>query len=227
MKTIDARGKACPEPVILTKACVDQGEKEVEVLLDNPVSASNVRRFLENKGFSVQLKDDDGMLTILAGPKNEQIKVAAVPSKKQGQEPPRQTRPGASTEPQEQAESARPFSDFPTEKETFSVLVTCQNIGQSDQQLGDVLMKSFLGTLSQLDDAPLAVALMNEGVKLALYDSSSCDHLKNLEKKGTLILVCGTCVSHFHIAEQVGVGTISNMFEIVETLNKAKKIITL
>jgi hypothetical protein len=88
-------------------------------------------------------------------------------------------------------------------------------------------MKSFLGTLSQLDDAPLAVALMNEGVKLALYDSSSCDHLKNLEKKGTLILVCGTCVGHFHIAEQIGAGTISNMFEIVENLKRASKIITL
>jgi intracellular sulfur oxidation DsrE/DsrF family protein len=88
-------------------------------------------------------------------------------------------------------------------------------------------MKSFLGTLSQLDEPPTAVALMNEGVKLALYDSSSCDHLKNLEKKGVVLLVCGTCVNHFQIAERVGAGTISNMFEIVETLNKAHKILSL
>jgi selenium metabolism protein YedF len=227
MKTIDARGKACPEPVTLTKACVDQGEKEVEVLLDNPVSASNVRRFLENRGFSVQLKDDDGMLTILANPKNEQIKVATIPQNNKDREPPRQTQSQTSAMPQEEQEPAQPLPDLSAEKKTFSVLITCQNLGQRDQQLGDILMKSFLGTLSQLDDTPLAVALMNEGVKLALYDSSSCDHLKNLEKKGTLILVCGTCVSHFHIAEQIGAGTISNMFEIVETLNKAGKIITL
>ena len=88
-------------------------------------------------------------------------------------------------------------------------------------------MKSFLSALSQLNNAPLVVALMNEGVKLALYDSSSCDHLKNLEKKGALLLVCGTCVNHFRIAEQIGAGTISNMFEILEALNKAGKVMTL
>jgi intracellular sulfur oxidation DsrE/DsrF family protein len=87
-------------------------------------------------------------------------------------------------------------------------------------------MKSFLGTLAQAS-APLAVALMNEGVKLALYDSSSCDHLKALAEKGIVVLVCGTCVNHFQIADQIGAGVVSNMFEIVESLNKADKIITL
>jgi selenium metabolism protein YedF len=230
MKTIDARGKACPEPVTLTKACLDRGEKEVEVLLDNPVSASNVRRFLENKGFDVQMKDDDGMITISAGLKGEQVKAVTKSPKSEGQNLPRPTLPQLQMQVQERQEKeqeTRLLSGCPEGSETLSVLITCQTLGRSDQQLGEILMKSFLGTLSQLDNAPLAVALMNEGVKLALYDSSSCDHLKNLEKKGALLLVCGTCVSHFHIAEQIGVGTISNMFEIVETLNKAKKIMTL
>ena len=65
---------------------------------------------------------------------------------------------------------------------------------------------------------------MNEGVKLALFDSSSCDHLKNLEWKGTNILVCGICVNHFGIVDSVGVGVISNMLEIVEALNGAERI---
>ncbi|MDR1621172.1 MAG: sulfurtransferase-like selenium metabolism protein YedF [Synergistaceae bacterium] len=250
MKTIDARGKACPEPVTLAKACVDQGEKELEVLLDNPVSASNVRRFLESKGFGVQLKDDDGLLTVSASQKSEHLKTPKKTAEQDLLQQPQpqqtqlqQTQPQAKTQlqtttplqipPGEKQEASQllpassVLSSALSSKRTFSVLITCQNLGQSDQQLGDVLMKSFLGTLSQLDDAPLAVALMNEGVKLALYDSSSCDHLKNLEKRGTLILACGTCVSHFHIAEQIGIGTISNMFEILETLNKADKIMTL
>jgi intracellular sulfur oxidation DsrE/DsrF family protein len=87
-------------------------------------------------------------------------------------------------------------------------------------------MKSFLGTLAQ-GDAPVTVALANEGVKLALYDSSSCDHLKTLATKGVVVLVCGTCVNHFQIADQIGAGIVSNMFEIVESLNKADKVITL
>jgi selenium metabolism protein YedF len=213
MKTINARGKICPEPVILTKAQVDRGEEELEVFLDNPISASNVRRFLESKGFAVRLKDDDGLLTILASKKEEKAPKVAPPSSK----------PGARTQ---EAQAAVPPVTASV-NETFSTLITCRTLGRSDEELGEVLMKSFLGTLSQMDNAPVVVALMNEGAKLALYDSSSCDHLKNLEQKGVTILVCGTCVNHFQIADQIGVGTISNMFEILEALNKASKIMTL
>lgn len=208
MKTVNARGKPCPQPVTMTKALVDQGERELEVLLDNPVSASNVMRFLKTQSYDVVLKDDEGMLTLSASKKNKDAPVSPQPqASPKTQEPPQQAGPET--------------------KKTFSVLITCKNLGQSDAQLGEVLMKSFLGTLPQLNDIPIAVALMNEGVKLALYDSSSCDHLKNLEKKGVSILVCGTCVNHFCLNDQIGVGVVSNMFEIVETLNRADKVITL
>jgi selenium metabolism protein YedF len=206
MKIVNARGKACPEPVILTKACVDQGEKEIEVLLDNPVSASNVMRFLEGQGFSVQLRDDEGMLTIAARLREEAPKAR-----------------DAAPEPQTRAQ-AQPSA--PKGKETFSVFITTGTLGRNDGELGEILMKSFLSTLAQ-GNAPAVVALANEGVKLALYDSSSCDRLKSLEEKGVPVLVCGTCVSHFQIADQIGAGVVSNMFEIVESLNKADKVITL
>ena len=230
MKTINARGKACPEPVVMTKACVDQGEEELEILLDNPMSASNVMRFLESKDFSVLLKDDDGMLSISARKKGASegvsktstfLKTLDEPrSQKSLQEPVAVFVPSVSARP-------LPGTSLPNGNVTFSVLITCKTLGQSDAQLGEVLMKSFLGTLSQLDNIPTCVALMNEGVKLALYDSSSCDHLKILEKKGVSVLVCGTCVNHFRLTEQIGTGTVSNMFEILEVLNKANKVITL
>ena len=213
MKTVNARGKACPEPVILTKACVDQGEKEIEVLLDNPISASNVMRFLEGQGVGVQLKDDEGMLTITA-----RLGVG------EGEKTPKA--PRAAPGPQAGAPASSGSSSASAAKETFSVLITARTLGRNDQELGEILMKSFLGTLVQ-GVSPVAVALMNEGVKLALYDSSSCDHLKNLTEKGVTVLVCGTCVNHFQIADQIGAGIVSNMFEIVESLNKASKIITL
>lgn len=223
MKRINAKGKPCPEPVTMTKACIDQGETELEILLDNPVSASNVMRFLEGKGFGVQLKDDEGMLTISAT-KKEGDHALTKPSafKKTPEEVASVKQPPVAAA---QSESA-PVPDV-GHGETFSVLITGDRLGQSDRQLGEILMKSFLGTLSQLDDAPVAVALMNEGVKLALFDSSACDHLKNLEKKGVSIFVCGTCVNHFQIGDQIGVGIISNMFEIVEGMNKASKMMTL
>ncbi|MDR2175145.1 MAG: sulfurtransferase-like selenium metabolism protein YedF [Synergistaceae bacterium] len=210
MKTINARGKACPEPVILTKACVDQGEKEIEVLLDNPVSASNVMRFLEGQGFGVQLRDDEGMLTVAA---------------RLGEEAPKGQRAAAEPRPSVSPGVSGVFGE-PAPKETFSVFITTKTLGRSDEELGEILMKSFLGTLAQ-GSVPAVVALANEGVKLALYDSSSCDHLKTLTKKGVSVLVCGTCVNHFQIADQIGAGIVSNMFEIVESLTRADKVITL
>jgi selenium metabolism protein YedF len=204
MKTIDARGKPCPEPVVLTKAQTDRGEKELEVLLDDPVSAANVTRFLESRSFAVQLTDDDGLLTVSA-----RLKESPSPA-----------------DPVPEAAGAGAVPAGAPGTRTFSVLITCATLGRNDQELGEVLMKSFLGTLAQTD-APAAVALMNEGVKLAIYDSSSCDHLKNLEKKGVRVLVCGTCVNHFQLADRIGAGSISNMFEILESLNKADKILTL
>jgi selenium metabolism protein YedF len=229
MKTIDARGKQCPEPVTMTKPWVDRGEDRLEVLLDNPISAGNVKRFLESRGFEVQLRDDDGQLTV-SGIKQAgragQEKEGQMPQGKTDVPTPVKAPPGG--RPGLSRAGAPGFSAIPAkETDTFFVLITCKTLGRDDPQLGEVLMKSFLGTLSQLGEPPCVVALMNEGVKLALYDSSSCDHLKNLEKKGVTILVCGTCVNHFQIAEQIGAGTISNMFEILETVNKADKILTL
>ena len=53
MGRIDARGKSCPQPVMMTKTHVDAGERELEIYLDNAVSASNVQRYLEKNGFRV------------------------------------------------------------------------------------------------------------------------------------------------------------------------------
>ena len=54
MITVNAVGKACPEPIIMTRAAVEKGATELEVLVDNAVAVSNVTRFLEGQGFRVQ-----------------------------------------------------------------------------------------------------------------------------------------------------------------------------
>ena len=64
MNRIDARGKSCPQPVIMTKARVEAGDEVIEVVLDNAISASNVQRFLEKNGYAPQLSDEDGVITV-------------------------------------------------------------------------------------------------------------------------------------------------------------------
>lgn len=108
-----------------------------------------------------------------------------------------------------------------------AVLFTSDKIGAESGGLGEVLMKGYIGTLVQKDVPPTAVALMNEGVKMALETSSVCDSLKALADKGVKILVCGTCAKHFGVTEQVKVGVISNMFEITEAVFGSPKPIVI
>ena len=218
MKTINAIGKVWPEPILTVKSEVSRGETELDVFLDNPVSASKVMKFLEDQGFGVQLEDDEGSIVIIARKGEQHIKAAA--SKKQPADPVNEAQP--ISKPQ----TTPPSILTPEPSRTFSVLISNLALG-NDQKLGETLMKSFLGALPETERPPLVVALMNEGVKLALYDSSSCDHLKNLEKKGASILICGTCANYFNIMDQIGAGAISSMPEIIEALNKADKIVTL
>ncbi len=215
MIVVNAMGKPCPKPVAMTKAALDKGAEELEVLVDNPEAATNVKRLLEDRGFRVLLQDDDGRLKLTAGRKTE-------PSVSASQAPaPQATVP--------QAPAPVPVAPMPVPRpvEGLAVLITGKTLGRNDEELSEILVKGFLGALSQLDVPPRTVALINEGVKLALFDSSSCDHLKNLERKGTNILVCGTCVNHFGITDSVGAGVISTMFEIVEALDKAGRILSL
>jgi len=217
MKTINAKGKGL-DPVMMVKMALDRGDTELEVLLDDPVSASNVVRFIENRGFCVSLKDDEGAISISARKTEQSIKAAAF--KKNSEDPASETQYAG---PQE---APLHPSLVPESPGTFSVLITCLALGR-DQALGEALMKGFLGALSKMERPPLVVALMSEGVKLTLYDSSHCDHLKNLEKKGASILICGTSANYFNITDQIGVGSISNMCGIIEALNKADKIMTI
>ena len=197
MITVNAVGKACPEPVIMTRAAVEKGAVELEILVDNAVAVSNVTRFLEGQGFRVQHQENGGEFKLTA------------------------RREGAAASAGSADSAPRPQG-----KARLAVLVAGKTLGREDKELGEVLIKGFLGTLSKLETPPAVLALMNEGVKLALPDASTCDHLKDLERTGTKILVCGTCTTHFGITERVGVGTVSNMFEILEAVTGADKVLS-
>ncbi len=203
MLRIDARGLACPQPVLKAKAAVDDGERELCVLVDGEPAASNVTRFLEKQGFTVTSQKTEGAVALSA------------------------SRTGASETPPRVAESAdaqtRRGKSEKKEKISKAVLLTSRTLGGESVELGEALMKMFLSTLAQDDTPPETVALMNGAVFLATADSSCSDTLKILAQRGASVLVCGTCVKHFEITDQIAVGTISNMFEITEALFDADK----
>ena len=54
---IDARGRSCPEPVVMTKNAISTYDGDLEVMVDAEVAKENVKRFAENQGFKVTINE--------------------------------------------------------------------------------------------------------------------------------------------------------------------------
>ncbi|HQA48944.1 MAG TPA: sulfurtransferase TusA family protein [Bacillota bacterium] len=66
LNKVDARGRSCPEPVLLTKKALDRSPEGVQVLVDNTTARENVKRFAGNLGYNVEITKEgqDYVLTI-------------------------------------------------------------------------------------------------------------------------------------------------------------------
>jgi len=101
-------------------------------------------------------------------------------------------------------------------------------LGRGDnQQLGSLLMQSFLHTLGGLTSRPETIIFMNSGVKLVTNDSLALGELRQLENQGIEILACGTCLSRLQLIDKVAVGQVSNMYTIADALLRAEKAVSL
>ncbi len=56
---LDAKGKACPEPVIMVKKAVDKGNNHIEIVVDNKVALQNITKFAKGKNFNVTSEESD------------------------------------------------------------------------------------------------------------------------------------------------------------------------
>lgn len=109
----------------------------------------------------------------------------------------------------------------------FVYLITSDKIGSQDQELGDRLMNTFFLKLIQGNNRPSHILLMERGVQLLLPDSPCLDPIKVLEGRGTEILACQTCLDYYGMKEKMAAGKVSNMPEIIETMQTAGKVIHL
>lgn len=105
------------------------------------------------------------------------------------------------------------------------VFVSSEVMGRGDDELGAILMTAFLDTLSQFKGEISHAIFVNAGAKLTIEGSPLLQQLRQLEEVGVVVLVCGTCLNHFGIKDQLAVGSVSNMYAIIETLSKAGNVI--
>ena len=109
--------------------------------------------------------------------------------------------------------------------ERVLVYVNSQFLGVGEDGLGSILMRSFLKTLLELKPKPNRLVLINSGVKLASEGSEALGTLKGLLDQGVEILACGTCLDFYGLREKLKVGTVSNMYEIAQSMLDADRLI--
>jgi selenium metabolism protein YedF len=113
------------------------------------------------------------------------------------------------------------------EKKSKKVVVYINSdlLGGGEDALGSFLMKAFLKTLLDLDTKPNRLILINSGVRLAAEDSKVLDTLMTLSENGVEIVCCGTCLDFYKLREKMKVGAISNMYDIVQSMLEADRLI--
>lgn len=110
-------------------------------------------------------------------------------------------------------------------EENTVVVIDSLHMGKGDAELGRILMKGFIYTLSEMEELPKTILFYNEGVKLAIDGTESLQDLKSLEERGVEILSCGTCLNFYGITEKLRVGSVTNMYTILERQMKATRVI--
>lgn len=112
--------------------------------------------------------------------------------------------------------------------DAYAVFVGKDHVGDGDEQLGRSLMKMALYTLSESGNPPSHLLFMNGGVKLvADGEQQVVDSVSSLVAQGTEVLVCGTCLDYYGIKDQLAVGQVSNMYDILGSMQAAPKVISL
>ena len=108
-----------------------------------------------------------------------------------------------------------------------AVFVGKDFMGAGDETLGYNLLKMCLYTLAQGEDVPASVLFMNSGVQLPTEgEEQVIESIRTLIERGCEVLVCGTCLNYYGLAEKLQAGTVSNMYEITERMQQADKVIT-
>lgn len=107
------------------------------------------------------------------------------------------------------------------------IFIGTDKLGSGADELGTALMKSYMFALCESDQLPKTILFVNSGVKLTTEGSPVIDSINKLISRGVEIMSCGTCLDFYNLKEKLEVGTITNMYTIVEKMNNATNTIKL
>lgn len=197
-RIVDAKGQSCPTPVVMTKKALAELNvgEEMTVIVDNETAKSNVENFLISNGAACETSEEGGVFTI-------------------------KVKKGRCETPQSETNQTCGNSHM-----KHVIAIKSNRMGHGSDELGEILIRAFINTIQEVQPLPEAVIFYNSGIEFSLKDSPVLETLQELESMGVNIIVCGTCVQHFNQKENVAVGTISNMYDILEILSRASHVVT-
>ena len=220
MYNIDARGKQCPIPVILTKKAIDAGETLVVTAVDNSIAVENLMRLAASMGYSCKTEGSDGNFAVTLT-KNGSCDACG----------------GAADNPDlgnngidsVSAEAAAKCGQFNC---GYAVFVGKDYVGAGADEprceLGKSLMRMALYALAEGEGIPSYLLFMNSGVFIcAGGDDDAAASVKKLVERGVTVLVCGTCLNYYGLTDKLRVGAVSNMYDILEAMKSVSNVITL
>lgn len=206
MKIIDAMGKACPVPVVLAKKAAGELAPEggeLQVLVDNEPACENLKNMAEGNGYTAQEE--------MLHPGSYRVTIRV---------------PAQATEQLAIQSAGEKIKASKTES-GLVVVVSKNYMGEGSEELGKILIKGFLFSLTQLETPPKAVLFFNSGVLLTVEGANTLEDLVELEKAGTQIKICGTCADYYSVKSTLGVGQIVNMMVITEQMALAGSVINI
>ena len=197
MTTVDARGLACPQPVIQTRKAMQQAD-QIVTLVDNETSLTNVSRMAQKAGWQVNVipQGDEYRVELAKEAATVQADTLAV------------GRAEAVSGP-------------------LVLVVSADAMGRGVEELGQILIRGFFHTLGEVQPLPQTFIFFTTGVKLSCEGSPVLDDLCALETEGVEMLVCGTCLNYLDLADKLAVGQVSNMYDIAETMLRAGRVVHL
>ena len=199
-KTIDARGQTSVNQLVLAQNVLKtlSVDDKLNVVVDDITSAQNLEMMADEMNLPSQKiqQGTDYVVSLFVK------KSFFVPQ-------------------QEEIKKAEPLKL----KNSFIVLIDSNLMGNGDEKLGAVLMKSFIYTLATLEEMPTKIVLYNSGVKLAAEGSEVLADLKRLQNGGAEIFVSSTSLEYYGLKDKLATGKPAGMADIVQIQLKAEKIL--
>ncbi len=195
---IDARGKSCPIPVMMTEqALAGLGEGIIEVLVDNEESALNVAGYAAQNGLFAETTREG---------KDWKVKVVKGYTCRSN------------------AEFGRGHAESQEDKKGLLLIIGTDSLGK-DEELGKKLIKGFFDTMKVYKQMPHTIFFLNAGVKLTTINDETVAVLKEISGLGVEVYSCGTCLKHYDLESDLKVGSRGTTNQIVEGMQDFAKVV--